>query len=143
MITVMRRMMMKGMSRVALMLGLVAVSAGSIQAAEVRDADDRIDTDIYVVNNHLTDVRVFAEGADGQLYKLGRVPRGQLKNFDVPEAVADGEFRIKVFPTSPLLSPIPDDFGIKTSPLDSETDYQVRIWLEADLTQSIVEVARD
>jgi hypothetical protein len=139
----MRRMMMKGMSRVALMVGLVAVSAGSVQAAEIRDTDDRNDTDVYVVNNYLTDVRVFAEDTDGRLYKLGRVARGQLRNFDVPEVVAAGEFRIKVFPTSPILSPIPDDFGIKTSPLDPETDHQVRIWLEADLTQSIVEVARD
>lgn len=133
---------MKGLFRVALMAGLVAVSAGSVQATEIRGDDDRYDADVYVVNNHLTDVRVYAEDAEGRLHNLGRVARGQLKNFDVPELIADGEFRIKVFPASPVWTPASGDFGIKTNPLDFGTDQQVRIWLEADLTQSVVEIAR-
>jgi hypothetical protein len=135
-------MMMKGMYRVALMMGLVAVTAGSVQAAEVQGTDEKNDTDVYVVNNHLTDVRVYAEDANGRLHNLGRVARGRLRSFDLPESVSNGVFRIKVYPTSPVWSPIEDDDGIKTSPLDSETDSEVRIWLEADLTMSLVEVAR-
>ena len=133
---------MKGLMRVALMAGLVAVSAGSVQATEVRDDDFRYDADVYVVNNHLTDVRVYAEDADGRLHNLGRVARGQLKNFDVPEAIADGEFRIKVYPASPVWAPNQSDLGIKTNPLDFGTDQEVRIWLEADLAQSVVEISR-
>ena len=133
---------MKNFFRVALMAGLVAASAVSVQAAEIRTDDDRYDADVFVVNNHLTDVRVYAEDADGRLHSLGRVARGELRNFDVPEEISSGEFRIKVFTADPVWSPLSGDFGIKTNPLDFETDQQVRIWLEADLTQTLVEIAR-
>lgn len=132
---------MKGLYRVALMAGLVALSTNPVQATEV-DPEDKYDTAVYVVNNHLTVVRVYAEDADGRLHTLGRVARGQLKNFEVPADVAEGEFRIKVYPAPPAGTPASEDFGIKTHPLDSETDQQVRIWLEADLAQSLVEIER-
>ena len=119
------------------MMGLVAVSAGSVQATEVRGDDDAA---VYVVNNHLTDVRVYAEDANGRLHNLGRVARGQLRNLDVPEGIS-GQYRIKVFPAGPG-STAADDYGIKTNPLDAETDQEVRIWLEADLSQTIVEIQR-
>ena len=133
---------MKGMYRVALMLGLVAASAVSVEAAEYQGSDEEITTAIYVVNNHLTDVRVFAEDSEGRLHKLGRVVRGDLGAFEVPQELADEEFRIKVFPSTPAWSPISDDFGVKTNPLMADRDHQVRVWLEADLTQSIVEIDR-
>ena len=133
---------MKGMYRVALMLGLVATSAVSIEAAEIQGPGDEITTEIYVVNNHLTDVRVYAEDSEGRLYSMGRVARGDLRTFDVPEEVEGAEFRIKVFPSTPVYSPIPDDYGVKTNALDADRDRQVRLWLEADLTQSVVEIDR-
>lgn len=130
---------MKGMTRVALMLALAAATAVPVDAAE---PDTRNDTEIYVVNNHLADVRVFAEDAEGRLHNLGRVARGQLRNIDVPEEIAAHEYRIKVFPATPAWSPIPDDYGIKTSLLDNDRDHQVTMWLEADLTRSLVEIDR-
>lgn len=134
--------MMKGLHRVALVMGLVAISAVSIEAAELQGPDDVITTEVYVVNNYLTDVRVFAEDAQGRLHKLGRVARGSLKSFAVPEAAAGGEFRIKVYPSAPVWSPVADDYGVKTNPLRSERDHQVRLWLESDLSQSFVEIDR-
>ncbi len=95
---------MKGMYRVALMLGLVAASAVGVEAAEYQGSDE-ITTEIYVMNNHLADVRVFAEDADGRLHKLGRVARGDLRTFEVPEELADEEFRIKIYPSTPVWSP--------------------------------------
>lgn len=133
---------MKGLFRVALMAGLVAVSASSVQATEIGPDDERYDTDIHVVNNHLTVVRVYAEDANGRLHNLGRVARGQLRSFDVPADVAGAEFRIKVYPAPPAGTPASEDYGIKTHPLDSVTDSQVRIWLEADLAESLVEIER-
>ncbi len=133
---------MKGMIRVALMLGLVAVSAVNVHAAEYQASDDEITTEIYVMNNHLSDVRVFAEDAEGRLHNLGRVKRGDLRTFEVPEQLAEEEFRIKIYPSAPVWSPISDDFGVKTNPLAAERDRQVRLWLEADLSQSIVEIDR-
>lgn len=133
---------MKGMIRVALMLGLVAVSAVNVHAAEYQASDDEITTEIYVMNNHLSDVRVFAEDAEGRLHNLGRVKRGDLRTFEVPEQLAEEEFLIKIYPSAPVWSPISDDFGVKTNPLAAERDRQVRLWLEADLSQSIVEIDR-
>ena len=133
---------MKGMYRVALMLGLVAATAVSVEAAEIQGPGDEITTEIFVVNNHLTDVRVFAEDSEGHLYSMGRVARGDLRTFDVPEDLAGTEYRIKVFPSAPVYSPIPDDYGVKTNALDANRDHQVRLWLEADLTQSLVEIDR-
>lgn len=133
---------MRGLNRVALMMGLVAMSAASVEAAVIQGPVDDNDTEVYVVNNHLVAVRVFAEDADGRLHKLGLVARGALETFDIPEEVSAQEFRIKVFPTSPAWSPGPDNYGVKTNKLNSERDHQVRVWLEADLSQSVVEIDR-
>jgi len=126
----------------ALLMGLVAMPAAPLDAAQARTTADEAETEVFVINNHLVDVRVFAEDADGKLHKLGRVARGQLGTFDIPEAVSEENFRIKVFPASPVWSPGPDDFGVKTNPLDARRDRQVRVWLEADLARSMVEIER-
>jgi len=133
---------MNGMFRVALMVGMVGGSAVAVEAAQPYGPDE-ITTEIYVVNNHLVAVRVYAEDAEGKLHALGRVARGGLATFQVPEEFEADEFRIKVFPNSTAWSPIPDDYGVKTNPLDATRDRQVRMWLESDLTQSIVEIERD
>jgi len=132
---------MRGMYRVALMLGLVAASAVNVEAAEYQGFDE-ITTEIYVMNNHLADVRVYAEDAAGRLHSLGRVARGDMRSFEVPQDLADEEFRIKVFPSAPAWSPVSGDLGVKTNPLVAERDHQVRVWLEADLAQSIIEIDR-
>lgn len=133
---------MTGMNRVALMLGLVVASAANVQAAEYQGSVDEIRTEIYVMNNHLSDVRVYAEDAEGRLHNLGRVKRGDLRTFEVPEQLAEEEFRIKVYPSAPVWSQTSEDFGVKTNPLAAQRDRQVRVWLEADLSQSIVEIDR-
>jgi hypothetical protein len=134
---------MKRTYGVALALGLMMVSTASVDAAEVRHFDDEIGPAVFVMNNHLETVRVYAEDAEGRLYPLGRVARGQLGSFDVPEHVTTGEFRIKVFAASPAWSPIASELGVKTNPLRAERDRQVTMWLETDLTASIVEISRD
>ena len=133
---------MKGMKRVALSMVLAAVAAVPASAATTVEPDEAQDTEIYVINNHLVDVRVFVEGADGRLHSIGRVARGDLRRIEVPAECQDGEYRIKVFPTSPVWSPVPDDYGVKTNPLSNERDRQVTVWLEADLSQSLVEIDR-
>ena len=133
---------MKGMNRAALMMGLVAGMVAPISAAETGEPEVGYDTEIYVMNNHLSDVRVYVEDAEGRLHNLGRVARGAFRHVDVPAEVSAHDYRIKVFPATTAWSPIPDDFGIKTSPLSNDRDRQVTMWLEADLTQSIVEIDR-
>ncbi len=132
---------MRGMKRVALTVVLAAVAAVPASAAPTVGPEAN-DTEIYVVNNHLVDVRVYIEDAEGRLHSLGRVARGALRNIKVPEECAGSDFRIKVFPSAPVWSPVSDDFGVKTNPLNNQRDRLVTVWLEADLTQSLVEIDR-
>lgn len=134
--------MMTTMKRVAVLMGLVAVTAVPVQAAQSHGATDEAETEIFVINNHLVAVRVFAEDANGRLYRLGRVSRGNLESFEIPDEVSGENFRIKVIPANPLWAPGQDDYGVKTNPLDIQRDRQVRVWLEADLASSVVEIER-
>lgn len=132
---------MKRMYRVALMLGLGAAIAAPVGATET-DGPDRAGTnEIYVVNNHGVSVRVYAEDAQGKLHRLGRVARGSLKAFQIPDDISAQDFRIKVFP-SPAGSEQSDDYGVKTNVLDVASARQVTLWLESDLSRSVVEIDR-
>ena len=133
---------MKAMHRVALTLGLVAISAGSIEAAETYGPVDEITNEIYVMNNYLAPVRVYAEDASGKLHRLGRVARGHFETFEIPLEVAAHDFRIRVLPSNPVWVSPADDYGVKTGVVDFDTDHQVTVWLEADLSQSKVEIDR-
>lgn len=135
--------MMKRMYRVALTMGLLMASVASVEAATVQGSDEEMGPAVFVMNNHLETVRVYAEDAEGRLHPLGRVARGQLGTFEVPAEVVAGEFRIKVFTASPAWSPVADEVGVKTNPLSATRDRQVTMWLEKDLTESIVEISRD
>lgn len=133
---------MKKTYRVALMIGLMAMSAPSATAAEIHAPTDEMTTRVLVMNNFRTEVRVYIEDAHGKLHNMGRLRRGSLADFMVPEELSGGEFRVKVYPAGPPGTPLFQDIGIKTNPLDSSRDRQVRVWVEADLTRSIVEIAR-
>jgi hypothetical protein len=133
---------MKRWNRVALIMGLTALSAVSLEAAETMGPGDELATAVYVVNNYQSDVRVFAEDSAGKLHSLGRVSRGDLGTFAIPESMSEGDFRIKVVPTAPVWAQAQDDYGVKTNPLNARRDRQVRVWLEADLTKSLVEIER-
>jgi len=122
--------------------GHIAEFLGVKSAARTVGPELETDTEIYVVNNHLVDVRVYVEDAEGKLHNLGRIARGTLRNIQVPAECAGGDYRIKIYPTAPVWSPVSDEYGVKTNPLNNERDRQVTVWLEADLTQSLVEIDR-
>jgi len=132
---------MKRMLRVALMVGLVAVPAGSVEAAVDYDPGDVFSNEVHVVNNSMGVVRVYAEDAFGRMHALGRVQQGQLATFEIPATVTEHTFRIKVFPAG-LGELQDDDFGVKTHPLDAESIDMLTVWIAPDLTQSKVEIDR-
>ncbi len=134
---------MKTTLGVALVVGLMTMSATAVAGEEVLVPVDEIAPRVYVMNNYLTDVRIYIEDAEGKLHNMGRLSRGSLTSFAVPEEISRGEFRVKVYPAALPGSPFAADSGVKTNPLDAGRDYQVRLWLEPDLTASIVEIARD
>jgi len=133
---------MKTMFRVALVMGLMTMSAASVEAREISSPDDEMTTQVLVMNNYLTEVRVYIEDAEGHLHHIARVSRGRLADFSVPADLAHGDFRVKVFPAALPGTALASDEGIKTNPLNGQRDRQVRVWLEADLPSSIVEIAR-
>ena len=133
---------MRGMCRVALMLGLAAFAATSLEAAEIDHPTDEITNSVRVVNNYLAQVRVYVEDSQGRLHTLGRVSRGELKEFEIPAEIGRESFRVKVFPNRPLGTLHQDDFGVKTSPIDLERYSEVTVWLQPDLRRTVVATRR-
>ena len=133
---------MKASYSMALMLGLAALDATSLEAAEIANPTDEITNSVRVVNSYLTLVRVYAEDAQGRLHTLGSVARGELKEFEIPEEIAKEDFRIKVVPWQPLGLLQQDDFGVKTNPIDIGTYSEVTVWLQPDLRRSVVATVR-
>ena len=126
--------------RTALVLGLVAFGATPLQAVEV-DPTEGAET-LRVINNYGALIRVYVEDSQGRLHRLGRVAQGHLKQFEIPDQVAGQIFRIKVYPAQPVWALQQDDFGVKTNPLRLEGLSSVTLWVEPDLTKTMVEVAR-
>lgn len=133
--------MMKGMKRVALMLALALVGTTTgLQAATV-DGKDGGTHEIRVVNNYQAPVRVYAQDADGKLHQLGRVARGTFRVLELPNEVAEmGDLRLKVYPASPAWSLLGDEDGIRTKDLHIGTGQAVNVYLETDLTRSMIQV---
>ena len=78
----------------------------------------------------------------GRRLSLGRVARGELREFEIPEEIAQESFRIRIVPRPSAWSLLQDDYAVKTNPLDLEIYSQVTLWLESDLRQSKVETTR-
>ena len=91
---------MKGMYRVALMLGLAVFSATSVSATIVTGPDDATTHEILVVNNYQLPVRVYALDSERKLHNLGRVARGQFKVLELSNEVAEwASFDSRSIPT--------------------------------------------
>ncbi len=131
-----------GMNRVALVLGLVACSAVSVEAGELSGPRDEVTSEIVVANGYRTQVLVYVEDSDGGLLLLGSVSRAEVKRFDAPADVTErGDFRVKVYP---IYNPDPwsgwNDMGIKTQPITLDNSEMLILWIGKDLTESSVEV---
>ncbi len=132
-------MTMKRIYGAAIMMGLVALSAASVEAAQLRGPRDDVRNEIIVVNDYVTPVRVFVEDSDGSLHGLGRVSRGKVKRFEAPaDVLARGNFRVRIRPIDPY--PGSNHVEIKTTALNVENDETVVMWLRTELPQSAVEV---
>ena len=135
--------MMKGMCRVVLMMGMVAFSAASVEAAELNGPGDDTGHEVRVVNNYQSPVRVWVQDANGRMHLIGRVARGEFKVLEVSAEIADmGAVRLKVYPNEPVWSLIGNTNGIKTKELSLQEGEAVTMWLETDLTQSMIEVQK-
>lgn len=128
--------------RTALLLSLAALGAAPVGAAGIDGPGDEVKHAVRVVNNYGDMVRVYAEDAAGHLHKLGRVANGQLVVFAISDDLNRDGFRIKIYPSQPVWSLHVDDFGVKTNPLNLQDGMDVTVWVERELTKTLVEMSR-
>ncbi len=127
----------------ALSLGATPALASEVGsdvfASEV--GPDGLGHELRIVNNHVTEVRVFVRDADGRSHHVGRVRRGQYKVLQLSDEITvKGPVSVEFFPADPSWSPMADNTGIRTSALDLGDGDSVTAFLEASLTSSIIEV---
>ena len=123
----------------AAMLGLIAWSTVSVEAAELRGPGDEVSNAIVVVNDYVGTVRVYVEDVDGSLHHLGLVVRGKVRHFDAPADIWEhGDFRVRIHPVE--RDPRSIHVRIKTRTLNVEDDETVVMWLTRDLAESRLEV---
>lgn len=96
-------------------------------------------------NNNLRAVTVYAVTSEGRLKKLGRVGSAETEAIDVPiSLLQDGsKLQLKVFhPTGSggrLVSSLSiENPGIKTSAFMVESGAVIGLWIDADLSASLV-----
>ena len=133
--------MMRGILRVAVATGMLAMGAAAVKAETSGPASEAFE--IRVVNNYTSVVRVYVEDAYGRMRSLGRVNRSDMKTLTVPEDVTRyGAVQIKVFSDEPVWSPraLPD--GVSTMPLNLKSGDVVNFWVETTMTDSHVQVLR-
>jgi hypothetical protein len=137
----MKGMKVKSIYRAALMLGLTAFSATSLEGADVDPRTDDEARQVNVVNNFASSVRVFALDANGRLHALGIVARGQFKALEISNEIAEmGAIQIKVYPNQPGRSLMSNTQAIKTRQIHLQSEQTVTVWLKMDLSASTVEI---
>lgn len=99
------------------------------------------DVQVFVVNHHDEDVRVFAERKDGRLFVVDRIRRGEAREITIPTAVLSSEYRLKIVRVPvDVWDPISDLQAIKTIPLNHVEMRRIVVWVDEDLSRSGVEV---
>ena len=134
-------MKVKSIYRAALMLGLTAFSATSLEGADVDPRTDDEARQVNVAHNCASPVRVFALDANGRLHALSIVARGQFKALEISNEIAEmGAIQIKVYPNQPGRSLMSNTQAIKTRQIHLQSEQTVTVWLEMDLSASTVEI---
>jgi hypothetical protein len=135
--------MMKGTLHVALAAALLGLGATSAKAETPVAGPANNTIDLRVVNNNASMVRVYVVDASGKLHQLGRVSRSDFKILEIPGAlIAKGDVQIKVFPDEPVWSLQGGADGIRTRSLSLKLGDAVNLFLETNLDQSVVEIAK-
>lgn len=133
---------MNRIHKTMIMLGLVVLSAVSVEAAELADPVDMTGREIVVVNDYTSAVRVFVQDADGTVHNLGRVVRGEVRQFTAPTEILErGNLRVRIHPV--VRASWDGHTNIKTRTITVTDDEQVIMWLTADLEESILEVVKE
>lgn len=135
---------MQARKLLATVMVALSITASAATTARATTNDDEFVT-VLVQNNNLRAVTVYAVTSDGRLKKLGRVGSAETEAIDVPiSLLQDGsKLQLKVFhPTGSggrLMSSLSiENPGIKTSAFVVESGAVIGLWIDADLSASLV-----
>ena len=135
---------MQARKLLATVMVALSITASAATTARATTNDDDFVT-VLVQNNILRAVTVYAVTSDGRLKKLGRVGSAETEAIDVPiSLLQDGsKLQLKVFhPTGSggrLVSSLSiENPGIKTSAFVVEPGAVIGLWIDADLSASLV-----
>ena len=135
---------MQARKLLATVLVALSITASAATTARATTNDDEFVT-VLVQNNNLRAVTVYAVTSEGRLKKLGRVGSAETEAIDVPiSLLQDGsKLQLKVFhPTGSggrLVSSLSiENPGIKTSAFVVEPGAVIGLWIDADLSASLV-----
>lgn len=135
---------MQARKLLATVMVALSITASAATTARATTNDDEFVT-VLVQNNNLRAVTVYAVTSEGRLKKLGRVGSAETEAIDVPiSLLQDGsKLQLKVFhPTGSggrLVSSLSiENPGIKTSAFVVESGAVIGLWIDADLSASLV-----
>lgn len=135
---------MQARKLLATVMVALSITASAATTAHATTNDDEFVT-VLVQNNNLRAVTVYAVTSEGRLKKLGRVGSAETEAIDVPiSLLQDGsKLQLKVFhPTGSggrLMSSLSiENPGIKTSAFVVESGAVIGLWIDADLSASLV-----
>lgn len=135
---------MQARKLLATVMVALSITASAATTARATTNDDEFVT-VLVQNNNLRAVTVYAVTSEGRLKKLGRVGSAETEAIDVPiSLLQDGsKLQLKVFhPTGSggrLMSSLSiENPGIKTSAFVVESGAVIGLWIDADLSASLV-----
>ena len=135
--------MKNGTLRIALSVGFLALGASTAVAQVALASSDADAREVRVVNDYHTPVRVYVQDAESRLHHLGRVLPSTAQSLEIDaEIAAKGSFRIKVFPVSQPWTQLGEDSGVRSRDITLEEGEIVTFWVERDLTNSRISVAR-
>lgn len=135
---------MQARKLLATVMVALSITASAATTARATTNDDEFVT-VLVQNNNLRAVTVYAVTSEGRLKKLGRVGSAETEAIDVPiSLLQDGsKLQLKVFHSTGsggrLMSSLSiENPGIKTSAFVVESGAVIGLWIDADLSASLV-----
>ncbi len=98
---------------------------------------------VRVINNHLRRVSVYVVDSDNRRRLLGRVSPSGVKDLQIPKGLVrgTGTVQLKVYPVLPAPGPgvtVFEPAGIKTREFSVQSDQVIQLYLDRDLTRSVV-----
>jgi len=128
---------------------LALLAAMPASAAVPTDPGDALDTPqgtshatVEILNDHWTDVEVYAVTEAGRRYRLGFVSSSSMQNFQLPRWLVDARtpFRIKVYSFEHRAGSALAHYleGVKTRVLTPNAGEEITIWLTSNLSESAI-----